>query len=66
MAKAWNTLGQQSSECILYEGPALWCLGAFPTNLLKYNTSVKNTPKEADIDVVTPSVYYTVFILPFF
>lgn len=42
MAKAWNILGQQSSESVLYEGAALWCLGAFAvlTYLLKDNGSV--------------------------
>lgn len=63
MAKAWNILGQQCSEYILYEGPALWCLCAFPTNLLKDNASVKNAPQEADVDVLTPS---SLFTLPFF
>lgn len=65
MAKAWNILGQQSSESVLYEGAALWCLGAFAvlTYLLKDNASVKKNPREADMDVLTHS---TVFILPFF
>lgn len=49
MAKAWNILGQQSSGTVLYEGAALWCLGAFAvlTYLLKDNASVKKKPKRS-------------------